>query len=314
VISLVTPIFSEEPILPRLHQEIVAAFASLALDWEVIYVDDGSRDGSLPWLLDLQQRDSRVTVVELSRNWGHQPALTAGMTVARGEAVVLMDGDLQDPPKMIPELVAAWKDGAEVVIAQRRSRGESGLRRLLFPLFYKLFGALSDFPVPLNAGVFGLMDRRVVDTLLRLTETNRYLPGLRSWVGFQTKLVYYDRAARAAGDPKQSLGSLLKYALDAIFSFSYKPLRLTLAIGVIIAFASFFAGLFLIVCRILNIGLFGAPVVYGYTSTLALVLFLAGVQLTSIGILGEYIGRVYDEVKRRPLFVVKKIHSSGNKE
>jgi len=311
VISLVTPIFNEEPILPQLHQEITAAFDSLPEAWEVVYVDDGSRDGSLAWLLGLQRSDPRVIVVELSRNWGHQPALTAGMAVARGDAVILMDGDLQDPPKLIPEFVSAWKLGADVVIGQRRSRGDSGVRKLIFPMFYRVFGLLADFPVPLNAGVFGLMDRRVVDTLLRLTETNRYLPGLRSWVGFQTKFVYYDRAARAIGNSKQSLASLLKYALDAIFSFSYKPLRITLAMGVIIAIASFLAGLFLIVCRILNIGLFGAPVVYGYTSTLALVLFLAGVQLTSIGILGEYLGRIYDEVKRRPLFVIKKIHGSG---
>ena len=223
-----------------------------------------------------------------------------------------MDGDLQDPPAVIPELVGAWKRGAEVVVAERRSRIESGIRKHLFPLFYKFLGFLSDYPIPLNAGIFGLVDRQVVDSILRLTETNRYLPGLRAWVGFKTAVVYYDRAGRAAGEPKQTLSRLVKYALDAIFSFSYKPLRLTLWFGLTTAFLSVLLGLFFIVCRVFGIGLFGSPVVYGYTSTLVFILLLAGVQLTSIGILGEYIGRIYDEVKRRPLFVLRKVHQSAS--
>jgi dolichol-phosphate mannosyltransferase len=310
MISLITPIFNEEDIVVLLHEEVCAAFDSMGLPWEVIYVDDGSRDKSLALLLELQRRDNHVVVAELSRNWGHQPAVTAGLSIARGDAVVMMDGDLQDPPKVIPELVAAWRNGAEVVIAERRSRMESGLRKHLFPLFYKVFGFLSDYPIPLNAGILGLMDRRVVDTLLCLTETNRYLPGLRAWVGFKTAVVYYDRAERAAGEPKQTLGRLIRYALDAIFSFSYKPVRLTLGFGMLTAVASVFIGMFLVFCRIFGIGLFGSPVVYGYTSTLVFILLLAGVQLTSIGILGEYIGRIYDEVKRRPLFVIRKVHDS----
>jgi len=310
MISLITPIYNEEDIVVRLHEEVCAAFDSMGLPWEVIYVDDGSRDKSLPLLLELQRHDDHVVIAELSRNWGHQPAVTAGLSIARGDAVVMMDGDLQDPPKVIPELVAAWRNGAEVVIAERRSRMESGLRKHLFPLFYKAFGFLSDYPIPLNAGILGLMDRRVVDTLLRLTETNRYLPGLRAWVGFKTAVVYYDRAERAAGEPKQTLGRLIRYALDAIFSFSYKPVRLTLGFGMLTAVASVFIGMFLVFCRIFGIGLFGSPVVYGYTSTLVFILLLAGVQLTSIGILGEYIGRIYDEVKRRPLFVIRKVHES----
>jgi len=310
MISLITPIFNEEDIVVRLHQEVCAAFDSMGLPWEVIYVDDGSRDKSLALLLEMQRHDNHIVIAELSRNWGHQPAVTAGLSIARGDAVVMMDGDLQDPPKVIPELVEAWRNGAEVVIAERRSRMESGLRKHLFPLFYKVFGFLSDYPIPLNAGILGLMDRRVVDTLLCLTETNRYLPGLRAWVGFKTAVVFYDRAERAAGEPKQTLGRLIRYALDAIFSFSYKPVRLTLGFGMLTAVASVFIGFFLVFCRIFGIGLFGSPVVYGYTSTLVFILLLAGVQLTSIGILGEYIGRIYDEVKRRPLFVIRKVHDS----
>jgi glycosyltransferase involved in cell wall biosynthesis len=313
MLSLVTPIYNEKQIIPRLHDEVCRTFQAIGLPWEVVYVDDGSRDDSLAMLLELQRRDPHVVVAELSRNWGHQPAVTAGLSVARGDAIILMDGDLQDPPAVIPDLVEAWKQGAEVVVAERRSRIEPGIRKHLFPLFYKLLGFLSDYPIPLNAGIFGLVDRQVVDSILRLTETNRYLPGLRAWVGFKTSVVYYDRAGRAAGEPKQTLSRLIKYALDAIFSFSYKPLRLTLWFGLTTAFLSVMLGLFFIACRIFGIGLFGSPVVAGYTSTLVFILLLAGVQLTSIGILGEYIGRIYDEVKRRPLFILRKVHESGGK-
>lgn len=314
MISLVTPIYNEEDIIPRLHQEVLAAFETIGDPWEVIYVDDGSRDRSLSLLLELQRRDPHVVVVELSRNWGHQPAVTAGLSASRGDAIAIMDGDLQDPPSVIADLVRSWKNGAEVVIAERRGRVESGLRKYCFPLFYKILGLLSDYPIPLNSGVFGLMNRQVVDTILRLEETNRYLPGLRAWVGFKTEIVYYDRAARASGEPKQTLARLVKYALDAIFSFSYKPLRLTLALGMITALLSVVTGFIFIICRILRIGLFGSPLVYGYTSTLVFILLLAGVQLTSIGVLGEYIGRIYDEVKRRPLFVIRRVHGAAEKD
>jgi dolichol-phosphate mannosyltransferase len=313
MLSLVTPIFNEQEIILRLHDEVRRTFEAIGLPWEVVYVDDGSRDDSLAMLLELQRRDPHVVVAELSRNWGHQPAVTAGLSVAKGDAIILMDGDLQDPPAVIPDLVEAWKQGAEVVVAERRSRIEPGIRKHLFPLFYRFLGFLSDYPIPLNAGIFGLVDRQVVDSILRLTETNRYLPGLRAWVGFKTSVVYYDRAGRAAGEPKQTLSRLIKYALDAIFSFSYKPLRLTLWFGLTTAFLSVLLGLFFIACRIFGIGLFGSPVVAGYTSTLVFILLLAGVHLTSIGILGEYIGRIYDEVKRRPLFILRKVHESAGK-
>src|SRR5437764_14570438 len=199
MLSLITPIYNEEAILRQLHAEVSEAFRAIGMPWEAVYVDDGSRDQSLAILLELQRRDPHVVVVELSRNWGHQPAITAGLSVSRGDAVVLMDGDLQDPPSVIPELVAAWQHGAEVVLAERRSRTEPGLRKLLFPLFYKLLGFLSDYPIPLNAGIFGLMDRQVVDAIVRLSETNRYVLGLRAWVGFKTAVIDYDRPARASG-------------------------------------------------------------------------------------------------------------------
>ena len=250
----------------------------------------------------------------MSRNWGHQAAITAGLSVARGDAVVLIDGDLQDPPSVVPLMLKEWMNGSEVIVAQRKSRAEHGFSRRLFPLFYLALGFLSDYPIPLNTGIFGLMDRRAVDAVLQLTETNRYLPGLRAWVGFRTAVVFYDREERACGEAKQTFFKLLKYALDAIFSFSYKPLRLSLLVGSTIGAVSFFVGMFLIACRILGIGLFGSPMVYGWTSTVVFIILLAGVQLTSIGILGEYIGRIYDEVKRRPLFLIRKVHEAQVKD
>jgi dolichol-phosphate mannosyltransferase len=309
MVSIVVPIFNEEEVIARLQEEIASAMDSTALPWKVFYVDDGSSDRSLELLLDLQRRDPRVVVVELSRNWGHQSALTAGLSVAEGDAVALMDGDLQDPPAVLPEMINAWKKGAQVVIAVRRSRRETGLRGLMLRTFYRVLGFLSDYPIPLNAGIFGLLDRQAVDAINRLTECNRYLPGMRSWVGYRTALVSYDRNERSAGSPKQSIWRLLRYGLDAIFSFSYKPLRLSLFFGLFTSLFAIAFGVLLIVCWTQRFGLFGQPgVPPGYTTTIVSVLFLAGVQLISIGVLGEYIGRIYDEVKRRPLFLVRQVH------
>ena len=302
------PIYNEREMIRLFYDELRAAMDTAACAWELVYVDDGSRDDSLEQLLELQKQDARITVLELSRNWGHQPALTAGLSVARGEAVVLMDGDLQDPPRVVPELVASWRKGAQVVIAQRTSRKEGGLRRLLFGFFYRLFGYLSDFPIPANAGIFGLLGRPAVDAINRFSESNRYLPGLRAWIGYPTEIVYYERAARAAGEPKQSLWRLIRYSLDAIFSFSYKPLRLSLLLGILAAAGGFLFGLLLIGARLLGVGLFGLPVVPGYTTTIVSVIVLGGVQLICTGILGEYIGRIYDEVKARPLFLIRTVH------
>ncbi len=312
MISVVVPIYQEESIIPRLHEELVGAMESVGEPWDVIYVDDGSRDRSLELLREIAERDLRVTVLELSRNWGHQAALTAGLASVRGNCAVLMDGDLQDPPAIIPQMVAAWTRGAEVVVAERRSRVETGIRRLLFASFYSVLGFLSDYPLPLNAGIFGLLDRRAVEAINRLGETNRYLPGLRAWIGFRTEVILYDRAPRAAGEPKQGLLRLISYALDAIFSFSYKPLRLSLFSGFVIAFFSLVFGAVLLVLRLLGKGLFGIPVVLGYTSTIVSITFLGGAQLISIGILGEYLGRIYDEVKRRPLFIVRRVHHASS--
>lgn len=308
MISIVVPIYNEGELVRELHRQVSGAMSGVDGPWEVVYVNDGSRDNTLGLLLEVQASDPHVVVVDLSRNWGHQPALTAGLSVARGDAVIMMDGDLQDPPQVLPAMIDAWRSGAQVVIAQRRSRADRGLRGLLFRGFYMLLGFLSDFPIPLNAGIFGLLDRQAVDAILNLSESNRYLPGLRAWVGYRTGIVYYDRADRAAGEPKQTLWKLLKYGLDAVFSFSYKPLRLTLLLGMTTVFALLTFAAVVLVCRVLGLGLFGQPVVFGYTSTMVAILFLGAVQLIGLGIIGEYVGRIYDEVKRRPLFLIRQVH------
>lgn len=308
MISIVVPIYNEGELIRELHRQVSDAMSEVDGPWEVVYVNDGSRDNSLDLLMETQVGDPHVVVAELSRNWGHQAALTAGLSVARGDAVIMMDGDLQDPPSVLPAMIAAWRSGAQVVIAQRRSRAERGLRGLLFRGFYAMLGFLSDFPIPLNAGIFGLLDRRAVDAILNLSESNRYLPGLRAWVGYRTAFVHYDRADRAAGEPKQTLWKLLKYGLDAVFSFSYKPLRLTLLLGMITVLTLLTFAAVVLVCRIFGIGLFGQPVVFGYTSTMVAILFLGAVQLIGLGIIGEYVGRIYDEVKRRPLFLIQQVH------
>jgi glycosyltransferase involved in cell wall biosynthesis len=300
MISVAIPVYNEEELVHLLHRRVSDVMNSLGEDWEVVYVNDGSKDSTLRLLLEIQSSDPRVVVVDLSRNFGHMGALTAGMQTARGDAVVLMDGDLQDPPEVIPEMVAAWRRGAKVVTTIRRSREEHGRRWLLFlfAAFYRVLGMLSDFPIPLNSGIFGLLDRQALDAFNHLGEYNRYLPGLRAWIGYPTAIVYYDRKNRAAGEGKLSLVSRIKYALDAITSFSYKPLRLSFFLGVPV--------MGLAVLAVIALALAGA-----LTATAGIVaglFFFGGVQLFCLGVLGEYIGRIYDEVRRRPLSLINAVH------
>jgi glycosyltransferase involved in cell wall biosynthesis len=303
MISVVVPIYNEEEIISLLHDAVVQAMSGIRDGWEVVYVNDGSKDSSLEMLRALQQNDSHVVVVDLSRNWGHMGAISAGLQTARGEAVVLMDADLQDPPEVIPEFVEAWHGGAQVVTAVRRSRQER--RRalaFLFPLFYRVLGALSDFPIPLDAGIFGLLDRQAVDAINALQEGNRYLPGLRAWVGYRTAVVYYDRKDRVGGEGKLSFLSRIKYAMDAITSFSYKPLRFSFVLSGLAGIAS----LVLAICALFANGAL-SPVGYGITASVFLV---GSLLLFSAGILGEYIGRLYDEVRRRPLSIISKVYDA----
>jgi glycosyltransferase involved in cell wall biosynthesis len=305
-VTVVLPIFNEEEVLPELLGRLTALFnGQPAVRWEAVLVDDGSRDRSVELIRAQAAADPRFVLVELSRNFGFQAALAAGLDQATGDAVVTMDADLQDPPECIPDLVAKWREGAEVVRAVRRSRQETGPRRLGMDLFHAVFRRVSDFPIESNTGTFGLMDRTAVDALKRLPERNRFFPGLRSWVGYRTTEIHYDRHERAAGEPQQTFRRLVRYATDGVFSFSYLPLRLLTYAGLIIAAAGFAAAVFYAARRI--VGIETAPT--GYTTLVTIVLFLGGVQLIGIGVLGEYLGRIYDEVKHRPLFLVRRPRS-----
>ncbi|HET9698794.1 MAG TPA: glycosyltransferase family 2 protein, partial [Terriglobales bacterium] len=231
MVSVVVPIYNEEDLIVQFHAAVANALQSVTDDWEVVYVNDGSTDSSLELLKGLQSLDSHVVVAELSRNWGHPGAVAAGLRTASGRAVILMDGDFQDPPEVLPQLVDAWRAGAEVVVGVRRTRKESRkILAKLFPLFYRVLAVVSDYPLRLNAGLFCLMDRKAVDSLLALREKNPYLPGMRAWIGYRTGIVYYDRQDRFAGEGKLSFMSRIKFATDAIMSFSYKPIRLSLGL------------------------------------------------------------------------------------
>jgi glycosyltransferase involved in cell wall biosynthesis len=301
MISVVIPIYNEEEIISLLHHAVSEAMKEEGDRWEVVYVNDGSDDSSLELLRQLQAEDPRVVVVDLSRNWGHMGALHAGLQSARGDAIVLMDGDLQDPPDVVPKMIAAWRGGAQVVTAVRKSRKESRkVLALLFPLFYRVLGAISDYPIPLNAGIFGLLDRQVLNSLNSLREGNRYLPGLRAWVGYRTAIVYYDRQDRIGGEGKLSFVSRIKYAMDAITSFSYKPLRLSFVLA---ALGFFMAALFGIVGLLSDTN----GMLYGL---LAAIFLMSSLPLFCVGILGEYIGRVYDEVRQRPLSIINETYRS----
>jgi dolichol-phosphate mannosyltransferase len=300
MISLVVPIFNEEAILPEFRQRAEAALQSTGETWEIVFVNDGSRDSSAALIRQYHAQDPRLKLIDLSRNFGHQPAISAGIHHASGDCVILIDGDLQDPPEIIPQLVAKWKEGFAVVLGERRSRAEHGIRRMGFSLFYPLMRWVGDLPDGPDAGIFGLMDRAVVLQFNKLPERNRFIPGLRRWLGFKQASVQYDRSERAGGKPKQTFRRLIHYAMDAMFSFSYKPLRAATYLGLIVSACSFF----LIVFYIITFYIWHKEVT-GFTTTITCVLFLGGVQLICAGILGEYIGRIYEEVKQRPLYIVQ---------
>jgi dolichol-phosphate mannosyltransferase len=304
LLSVVVPVFNEEEVLPVLFERLSDALRRIpgAPSYEIVFVNDGSADGSGRLLREFCVREPAAVLITLSRNFGQQASITAGLERAAGECVIILDADLQDPPELIPALIQRWRDGCQIVLAQRRSRGENLRRRLVFSAFYRVLGVVSDYPLQLRSGVFGLMDRKVVDQLLTMPEQNRFLPGMRSWLGFRQGVVEYDRSDRAAGEPKQTLRRLLRYGRDAIFSFSYVPLRLIWMVGSVISLLSIGYAAVLLVMRVLEIN-----VVRGFTTPTVSILFLGGVQLIAIGVLGEYLARIYDEVRRRPLFVVDEV-------
>jgi glycosyltransferase involved in cell wall biosynthesis len=303
-LSVVVPAYDEQEVLPAFHARLVPVMEAIGLPWEVVYVNDGSRDGTLALMLALRAQDSRVAVVNLSRNFGKEIALTAGLDHAAAEqAVIVIDADLQDPPEVIPDLVAAWRQGFDVAYARRRAReGETWLKKATAAAFYRVMKRIGGkVDLPADTGDFRLMSRRALDALLALREQHRFMKGLFAWVGFPSIPVLYDRAPRAAGETKWNYWRLWNLSLEGITAFTVGPLKVATYLGLFTAFGAVIYGVQLIIRTIL----FGNPVA-GYPSLMAVVLFLGGVQLMTLGIIGEYLGRVFNETKRRPLYIVER--------
>ncbi len=306
--SIIAPIFNEFENIPELYRRISQVMDSTGETWELILVDDGCTDGSTERIRELAERDSRVRPIIFARNFGHQIAVTAGLDYARGQAMVVIDADLQDPPETILELAKKWKEGYEVVYAVRAEReGESWFKLLTASVFYRLIYRITDVKIPLDTGDFRLIDRKVVDVMNSMREKHRFLRGMSSWIGFKQIGVEYKRAARHAGVTKYPFRKMLKLALNAITGFSYFPLQVATYFGFISAGIAILA-----IPIVAALRLAGSHFFEGQTTTLISVLFLGGVQLISLGILGEYIGRIYDEVKGRPLYVVREAPKDSN--
>jgi glycosyltransferase involved in cell wall biosynthesis len=301
VLSVAVPIFNELESLPELYRRVTEVMASQSDPWELILIDDGSTDGSREWIGEIAQSDSHVHPVIFARNFGHQVAVTAGLDKCRGEALVIMDADLQDPPEVIPELIEKWREGYEVVYAVRAEReGESWFKKITAAVFYRLINRITDVDIPLDTGDFRLMDRQVIDVLTSMREKHRFPRAMVAWVGFRQTGVKYQRAARFAGETKYPFNKMLRLALNAITGFSYFPLQIATYFGFVSAGISILA-----IPLVITLRLIGNAAFFGQASTLIAVLFLGGVQLISLGILGEYIGRLYDEAKDRPLYIVR---------
>lgn len=308
-ISVIVPCYNEEEVLSIFHQRLSAVMQKIGMSWEVVYVNDGSRDQTLTAMNVLANCDKHVSIVNLSRNFGKEIALTAGLDHARGtRGVIVIDADLQDPPEVIADLVAAWNEDVDTVYAQRNTReGESALKKLTAWMFYRLIKRLGNkVVIPPDTGDFRLVSRRLVDNLLLLRERHRFMKGLFAWVGFPTRAVLYDRAPRTGGKSSFNYWSLWNFALEGITSFSVLPLQIGTYMGLIISILSVLYG-FWIVARTL---LFGNPVA-GYPSLMAVILFMGGVQLMTIGIIGEYVGRIFNETKNRPLYLVEKYQAAS---
>jgi len=299
-LSLVVPAYNEEDALPEFHKRLSAVLARLPMKAEIIYINDGSRDGTLAVLRRLRGSDPRIAIVDLSRNFGKEIAVTAGLDHSQGEAVILIDADLQDPPELIPQLIEEWNNGYDVVYATRISRdGESRIKKATAYLFYRIINQISRVKIPADTGDYRLLSRRAVDALGKLREQHRFMKGLFTWIGYPQKGVPYHRDSRYAGTTKWNYWNLWNFALEGITSFTIGPLKMATYLGLATAIAAFvYAGV--IVAKTL---LYGDPVA-GYPSLMVVILFLGGVQLITVGIMGEYIGRMFDESKQRPLYFI----------
>jgi polyisoprenyl-phosphate glycosyltransferase len=301
-LSVVVPVYNEEEVLPEFHRRLAAVLDDLAVDSEIVFVNDGSRDGSMTVLAGLNRADARVAVIDLSRNFGKEVAMTAGLDVVRGDAVILIDADLQDPPELISDMLRAWGEGNDVVLMRRKSRAqESWLKKFTARVFYRAMGSIGTVEIPENVGDFRLLSRRTVSALRRFPERTRFMKGLFAWIGFPTTEIEYDRDGRHAGTTKWNYWRLWNFALEGITSFSVVPLKIASYVGLLTALVAFGYAIKVIVKTLL----YGDPVA-GYPTLVTLVLFLGGLQLMALGLIGEYLARMFIEVKERPLYLVQR--------
>lgn len=305
-LSIVIPVFNEEDNLPQLYSRLVKVLEKSGFDYEIVFVDDGSRDNSLNLLHYIATRDEDVVVIELARNFGHQVAISAGIDNARGRGVIIMDADLQDPPEVLPQFIEKWREGHDVVYAVRTNRKEGWLKRTAYTTFYRLLQRIANIEIPLDAGDFCIMDRKVVDILIDMPERNRFVRGIRSWVGLDQIGVTYTRDARYAGSPKFTISRLLYLAMDGLISFSYIPLRMITLLGFGVSVVSILLAIGYTIQKLTR-GL-SPP---GFATTVVAIFFLAGIQLITIGVIGEYVGRIFEEVKHRPLYVIRRVTRAG---
>lgn len=316
MISIVIPIYNEEENLINLKNRLIKSSTLWNDSFEIIFVDDGSYDESINIMNKFSNEDSRIITVRLSRNFGHQAAISAGMKVSNGDVVIIMDGDLQDPPEELPRFLNKWKEGFQVVYAIRKSRKEKLFKKISYKLFYRLLSLISDIDIPLDSGDFCLIDRKVVNVLNhQMAEQNRFVRGLRAYAGFKQIGVEYERDERAAGEVKYTFKKLFKLALDGLFDFSTFPLKIATYFGFLVSLLSFILGLFFIIHRVIKFKIFGySPAdVPGVASLAVGIFFLGGVTLLVLGIIGEYLGRIYFEVKKRPFYIIDEIISKSTK-
>ncbi len=301
LISIVTPVLNEEKILDKFYTRVLSTFQAIATDFEILFIDDGSTDQSWKKIQELHLKDSRVRGIRFSRNFGYQPAMSAGLDHACGDAIVIIDSDLQDPPELIPQLMGKWQEGYDIVYAVRKKReGETIFKKATAAGFYRTIRSMSQMDIPLDTGDYRLVSRKVVDALQSLPEKVRFIRGLTTWIGFSQVGVLYEREKRSAGETKFKLAKMVKFAFDGITSFSTLPLTIATYLGLITT-----AVAFLVLIYAVSVRFFNVDTVPGWTSVIVSVLFVGGVQLITLGILGEYIGRIYQEVKNRPLYLAK---------
>jgi len=303
ICSVVVPVYNEEEVIRETYKRLKAAMDNIKEEYEIIFVNDGSKDRTRDIIISMCETDKTIKFIDFSRNFGHQTAITAGMDFSCGQAVVVIDADLQDPPEIIAQMLKKWREGYDVVYGQRVKReGETFFKKITAKLFYRMLNKLTEVSIPVDTGDFRLIDRKVCEALKQINEKNRYIRGIISWLGFKSAPVEFVRERRFAGTTKYPLKKMLKFATDAIMSFSYKPLKIASYFGVFVSFISF---AYLIVMIILK--LTGSNFIQGWTSLIAISLFFNGIILIILGIIGEYIGRIYDEAKGRPLYVISEI-------